>query len=390
MAVVRLKPGEHKRLLAGHPWVFSNEVAGLHGDFAPGDIVDVVDSRGKFVGRGFINPASQIVVRLLTYEQEEIDRDFFLERVRRAVSMRLELLGEVGSYRVVFAEADFLPGLIVDKFEDVAVFQTLALGVDVRKQWVVEALKETLNPRGLYERNDVPVRQLEGLDLTSGFAGDPFDTLVEINENGLRLLVDVQSGQKTGHFLDQRENRFAIGRYVNGARVLDCFCHTGGFALQALKAGAESAEGIDASELAIDLAKANAERNGVRGAKFRVGNVFDELRAMAKAGEKYDVIILDPPAFAKNRASVPGAIRGYKEINLRAIKMLTPGGILVTCSCSQHLSAEEFLQVVSEAAQDGGARLRLLERRGQPPDHPILIGVPETEYLKCFIFRVEK
>lgn len=390
MAVVRLKPGEHKRLLAGHPWVFSNEVAGVHGDFTPGDIVDVVDSRGKFVGRGFINPASQILVRLLTYKQEEIDREFFVERVRRAVAMRQKLLGNVDSYRVIFAEADFLPGLIVDKFGDVLVFQTLALGVDVRKQWVIEALKETLNPRGLYERNDVPVRQLEGLELTSGFASDPFDTLVEIEENGLRLLVDVQSGQKTGHFLDQRENRAAIARYVNGARVLDCFCHTGGFALQALRAGAESAEGIDTSELAIDLAKANAERNGLLAARFRVGNVFDELRAMAKKGEKYDVIILDPPAFAKNRASVPGAMRGYKEINLRAMKMLTPGGILVTCSCSQHLSAQEFLEVVAEAAMDAGVRLRLLERRGQPPDHPILIGAPETEYLKCFIFRVEK
>lgn len=390
MAVVRLKPGEHKRLLAGHPWVFSNEVAGVHGDFTPGDIVDVVDSRGKFVGRGFINPASQILVRLLTYKQEEIDREFFVERVRRAVAMRQKLLGNVDSYRVIFAEADFLPGLIVDKFGDVLVFQTLALGVDVRKQWVIEALKETLNPRGLYERNDVPVRQLEGLELTSGFASDPFDTLVEIEENGLRLLVDVQSGQKTGHFLDQRENRAAIARYVNGARVLDCFCHTGGFALQALRAGAESAEGIDTSELAIDLAKANAERNGLLAARFRVGNVFDELRAMAKKGEKYDVIILDPPAFAKNRAAVPGAMRGYKEINLRAMKMLTPGGILVTCSCSQHLSAQEFLEVVAEAAMDAGVRLRLLERRGQPPDHPILIGAPETEYLKCFIFRVEK
>ncbi|HHV79034.1 MAG TPA: class I SAM-dependent rRNA methyltransferase [Firmicutes bacterium] len=390
MAVVRLKPGEQKRLLAGHPWVYANEVSRIHGEFQPGDIVDVVDSRGRFVGRGFINPASQILVRLLTFEQEDVDRSFIAQRVQQAVQMRREILGDLDACRMVFGEADFLPGLIVDKFGDVLVFQTLALGMEVRKDWILESLKEVLNPRGLFERNDVPVRELEGLSLKSGFASDPFNTLVEIEEEGLRFLVDVQSGQKTGHFLDQRENRAAIARYVKGARVLDCFCHTGGFALQALRAGAEAAEGIDASELAIDLAKANAERNGVARARFTVGNVFDELRSRAKRGEKYDAIILDPPAFAKNRAALAGALRGYKEINLRAMKMLIPGGILVTCSCSQHVSEQEFFDTIAAAAHDAGVRLRLLERRGQPPDHPILVGAPETAYLKCLIFRVEK
>lgn len=390
MAVVRLKPGEQKRLLAGHPWVFSNEVSRIHGEFRPGDIVDVVDSRGHLVGRGFINPASQILVRLLTRGQEEIDEAFIGRRIQQAVEMRERILGHVDACRMVFGEADFLPGLIVDKFGDVLVFQTLALGMEVRREWILQSLTQALNPHGIYERNDVPVRELEGLDLRAGFAGDPFDTLVEIEEEGLRLLVDVQSGQKTGHFLDQRENRAAIARYVNGGRVLDCFCHTGGFALQALKAGAESAEGIDASELAVDLARANAERNGLSRAKFTVGNVFDVLRDRAKRGEEYDVIILDPPAFAKNRAALAGALRGYKEINLRAMKMLTPGGILVSCSCSQHVSEDEFSGIIAEAGRDAGVRLRLLERRGQPPDHPVLIGAPETAYLKCFIFRIEK
>ena len=388
MAKAQLVRGRHQRILSGHPWIYSNEIQEVSGQADPGDIIDVVDSRGKFVGRGYINPQSQIAVRLLTRAEEDIDRAFFAGRLRRAVEYRQRVVPGASAFRVVHTEADFLPGLIVDKFSDYLVVQTLTLGIDRWKDTIAEILDELLSPKGIYERNDAPVRELEGLEQKVGFIKGPFGTLVDIDENGVSVTVDVQRGQKTGYFLDQTENRLAIRRYCKDARVLDCFCYSGGFALSAARGGAREVAGVDQAESAMDLARANAIRNAFGACSFEQANAFDYLRLLHRRSERFDVVILDPPAFAKSKSALEGAVRGYKEINLRAMKILEPRGILISCSCSHHMDEALFFQVILEASVDVGRTLRLIEKRGQAKDHPVLAAAPETGYLKCFIFEV--
>ncbi|WP_073162862.1 class I SAM-dependent rRNA methyltransferase [Desulfofundulus australicus] len=390
MAVVKLTRRRYHRVLLGHPWVYRTEVEDIQGDFNPGDVVEVVDYRGRFVGRGYINPASQIIVRLLTREKgEKIDREFFRRRLMSAIDYRRRVVRHSNACRLVFAEADFLPALIVDRFGDYLSLQTLALGIDLYKETIVELLDELLNPAGIYERNDVSVRELEGLPLRTGFLKGPFNPVVEIEENGLRFLVDLAGGQKTGYFLDQRENRLALEGLARDARVLDCFCHTGTFSVYAARFGAREVLGIDVAGDALEMARENAARNGFdRVCTFREGNAFDELRDLDRAGERFELIILDPPAFTKSREALEGAIRGYKEINLRAMKLLPAGGFLVTCSCSYHMTESLFMEVLLDAARDVKRQLRLVEMRRQARDHPMLLASPETYYLKCFILQV--
>ncbi len=390
MAVVKLAVNMKHRVLAGHPWVYGTEVSEISGDFQPGDLVEVIDRRGRFVGRGYINPASQILVRILSRDSAElIDRDFFVRRIKAALDYRGRVVRDSDSCRLIYAEADFLPALIVDKFGPFLVLQTLALGIDKYKDLIVEILEELLEPAGIYERNDAAVRELEGLPLQSGFLKGDFETLIEIKENGLFFLVDLAGGQKTGYFLDQRENRTALRGLAQNARVLDCFCHTGAFSVYAARFGAREVCGIDIASPALAVAEKNALRNGFGEiCRFHEGNVFDELRVLEKKKEKYDLIILDPPAFTKSRNALAGAVRGYKEINLRAMKLLPPGGFLVTCTCSYHLPESRFLDVIQDAAGDAGRQLRLIELRRQAKDHPMLLASPETYYLKCAVAQV--
>lgn len=390
MAKVILKKKEHIDIVRGFPWIYDNEIARVEGDFSPGDIVDIYDVTNTFLGRGYINPKSKITVRILTRKEEDIDKSFFFKRILQAWEYRKRLV-DTRSCRVVFGEADMIPGLIVDKFEDILVIQTLALGIDRFKDIIVEVLDEILQPRGIYERNDVPVREVEGLPQKKGFLKGVFDTKVEIEENGLRIIVDVENGQKTGYFLDQRENRNALKGIVEGAEVLDTFCYTGSFALHAVKFGASKVIAIDSSVQALELARKNAELNEFdKRIEFIEGNAFDILREFYKDGRTFDVIILDPPAFAKSQRHIEGAVRGYKEINLRAIKMIREGGFLVTCSCSQHITPEIFQQIIDSARIDANRMLRLVEFRTQAKDHPILLSYPESLYLKCGIYQVLK
>jgi 23S rRNA (cytosine1962-C5)-methyltransferase len=388
-AVVHLARGKNTRIQEGHPWVFQGEVHHIHGDYDPGDIVTVVDSRGLFMGKGYINPQSQIIVRMLTTHDEPVDKDFFRRRLERAWNHRKRLLTDTTACRVVFGEADFLPGLIVDKFADILVVQTLALGIDKWLNDIADILMDLIQPRGIFERNDVPVRELEGLQQRKGFLRGEFEPRLVIPENGLKVVVDVQNGQKTGYFLDQRDNRRAIRSYVNGGRVLDCFSNVGGFSLNAIAGGAREVIAVDASADALAAAAENAKLNGMEGQlQFREGNAFDILRKFESDREQFDVIVLDPPAFAKNKGSLEGAVRGYKEINLRALRMIPEGGFLVTCSCSYHVKPDLFKAVVADAAHDARRRLRLIEERAQGVDHPIVVGYDESHYLKCHIYEV--
>lgn len=391
MAVVHLVGDRTSRIEWGHPWVYRTEIREVEGEFEPGDIVDVVNHHGRFLGRGYINPTSMISVRMLTRQKEEIDGEFIRRRVESAWSLRRDILNDehTDSCRVVFGESDFLPGLIVDKFSDYLVIQTLALGIERLKDRIVDALDDIVRPKGIYERNDAPVRGLEGLGPRTGWVKGEFDPVVIIRENGLRLHVDIARGQKTGYFLDQRENRAAIRNLARGARVLDCFCYTGSFSLHAAMYGAREVIGIDASDEAVSMAGLNAFLNGFdRTCSFVTGNVFDELRGFERMGRNFDLIILDPPAFARSRNGLEGAVRGYKEINLRAMRILSPGGFLVTCSCSYHVPEPLFVDIVREAARDARRTLRLLQMRRQASDHPILLGYDESYYLKCMILQV--
>ena len=388
MATAILIPGKEKRVYSRHPWVFRSDIARIEGDCIPGDIVDIHSSRGKFLGRGFYNPASQIALRMMTYQAEPVDRELIFRRVHDAISYR-RTFADLRSCRLIFAESDRLPALIVDSFGDTLVLQCLALGMERFKRDVVDALVEELHPAGIWERNDVPVRQLEGLEMQTGLLYGEVPDRVFMEENGIRFQVDVKEGQKTGFFLDQKENRAAIAPFVKGKRVLDCFCHTGSFALHAGYYGAAEVIGVDISEYACACAAENARLNGLEDrVRFETANVFDLLGEQSRAGVKYDVIILDPPAFTKSRSTVEKASRGYKEINLRAMKMLNPGGYLITCSCSQHLLPAMFQQVILEAAGDARVLLRQVEFRTQGRDHPILPASPETNYLKCGIYQV--
>jgi len=395
-AVMKLLPKVRHRVFYGHPWVFGNEVESIDGTYTAGDIVEIRDRRGDFVALGYINPESAILVRVLSREDVEIDEAFIRGRLQRAVALRSELFGiegkfgdQPGGYRLVYSEADFLPGLVADIFGGYLSFQTLTLGIDRWKETIVDALKEMVGPKGVYERNDAPVRSLEGLSQKAGYLGQPFDPLVEMDENGVRMLVDVQKGQKTGYFLDQTENRLRIRAVSKGKEVLDAFSYSGGFGLSAAYAGARSVTCVDASEAALDLARASAEKNGLSSVvSCRAANVFDLLREYEKDGTRFDVVLLDPPAFARSRKMVEKALAGYKEINLRAIKVLRPGGFLCTSSCSQHVTWDEFDAMLEAAAVDARKPLRILERRGQRLDHPILAGAPETDYLKFRLCQV--
>ena len=389
MAKTVLIPGKEKRVHTGHPWVFRSDIARVEGECLPGDIVDIVSSKGRFLARGYYNPNSQIALRIMTYREDEpVDRAMIFRRIHDAVEYR-RTFADLKSCRLVFAESDRLPALIVDKFGDVLVLQCLALGMEQFKQDIVDALVEELYPQGIWERNDVPVRKLEGLEMTTGLLYGEVPDRVLMTENGVRFWVDVKEGQKTGFFLDQKENRAAIAPFVKDKTVLDCFTHTGSFALHAGKFGAKEVTGVDISEYACLFATENAKLNGLEDrVKFVTANAFDLLSEQSRTGNRYDVIILDPPAFTKTRSAVDSAIRGYKEINLRAMKMVAPGGYLVTCSCSQHVLPDMFRNMVMEAARDAKVLLRQVEFRTQGKDHPILPCAPETQYLKCGIYQI--
>lgn len=393
-AVVTLKKGEGRLLKAGGMWVYDNETASITGEFENGDIVTVHDYDGFLLGRGFINEHSKIRIRMMTRNaKQEIDRDFIRMRVKHAWEYRKRTV-ETDSCRLVFGEADFLPGIVIDKFSDVLVVESLALGIDRIKGMILEAVTEVLagdgiRIRGIYERSDAKVREQEGMQRYKGFIGPEFDTNVQIEENGIKYIVDVQNGQKTGFFLDQKYNRRAAGRLCRDARVLDCFTHTGSFALNAAAAGAESVLGVDASDTGIAQAIQNAQLNGLSGrVQFVCRDVFELLPELEQQGEKFDVVILDPPAFTKSRNSVKNAVKGYREINLRAMKLVKDGGYLATCSCSHFMTQELFAQTIQQAARNVHKRLRQVEFRTQAPDHPVLWAAQESYYLKFYIFQV--
>ena len=387
MATVTLRKTRETRVRGGHPWIYASEIEKVEGTFENGDIVDVSDFRGKFIGRGFYNPQSQISLRILTRNDEPCDRDFFARRIREAWDYR-KLLCDPMSCRLIYSESDFLPGLVVDKFAGVLVLQSLSLGIERIKDMICDLLMEIVRPVGIWERSDVPVRRLEGLEQTTGLLRGEVPDEVDMVENGIHFLVDVKRGQKTGFFLDQKQNRAALAPLCRDARVLDCFCHNGSFSLHAAKYGARSVLGVDISEEALEVARRNAALNGFENVSFECHNCFDLLHELTDAGEKFDLVILDPPAFTKNKAAVPSAVRGYKEINLRGLKLVRPGGFLVTCSCSQHVLPEMFQDVINQAARDAKKRIRLVEYRTQGYDHPILPQSVETRYLKTMIIQV--
>ena len=394
MAVATLKKGEGRTLKAGGAWIFDNEIESVMGSAENGDIVLVHDFDGYPLGRGFINRNSKIRIRMMTRSiDQEIDREFLKMRVQNAWEYRKTTV-DTSSCRVIFGEADFLPGLVIDKYEDVLVVECLALGMEAFKETIVELLKEALEEdgiavRGVYERSDANERKKEGLPKVKDFIGAPFDTNVEITENGVRYLVDVVNGQKTGFFLDQKYNRLAIQRLCKGKRVLDCFTHMGTFALNAGIAGAEEVTGLDISDYAIHQAQENARRNHLEDTvHFRCANVFDELPLLAERKEKFDVVILDPPAFTKSREATKNAIKGYREINIKGLKLVKDGGYLATCSCSHFMTQELLAKTVREAARSAHKRLRQVEFRTQSPDHPILWAADESYYLKFYIFQV--
>ena len=393
-AIVTLKKGEGRTIKAGGAWIFDNEIDTITGRFKNGEVVTVHDFDGYPMGKGFINQNSKIRVRMMTRKaDQEIDDAFLRMRVKNAWEYRKTTV-DTSSCRIIFGEADFLPGLVIDKYEDVLVVECLALGMEQFKVKIVEDLKELLAEdgiliRGVYERSDANERVKEGLAKVKGFIGDEFDTNVEIVENGVHYMVDVVNGQKTGFFLDQKYNRLAMQRICKGKKVLDCFTHMGTFALNAGIAGAAEVTGLDISEYAVSQAEANARLNHLEDTvHFRQANVLDELPRLAQAGEKYDVVILDPPAFTKSREATKNAIKGYREINMKGLKLVKDGGYLATCSCSHFMTQELLAKTVKEAAKATHKRLRQVEFRTQAPDHPILWAADESYYLKFFIFQV--
>ncbi len=386
MAKVFLNPGREKRLLSGHPWVFRSDIQRVEGTADGGDVVSVCSARGRTLGQAMYNPLSQIALRMLTVRDEPVDDAFIAARVRRAVAYR-RTFADLKSCRVIFSESDGLPGFIADSFGDVVVIQSLSLGIDRWKSVIIDTLRDELSPAGIWERSDARVRELEGLPQTQGLIYGQVPDNVEMTENGIRFLVDVKRGQKTGYFLDQKENRAAIAPFVRDSRVLDCFTHTGAFALHAAHYGAQSVQAVDISATALSQALANASLNGIR-LETVEANAFDLLRSYVSSGETFDTVILDPPAFAKSNATVASALRGYKEINLRGMKLVRDGGILITCSCSQHVSQQDFQSMLVSAASDARVTLRQIEYRSQGRDHPTLPAAPETQYLKFFILQV--
>ncbi len=394
MTKVTLKAGEGRTLRDGGCWIFDNEISEVSGSYRNGDIVEVEDIHQHFLGYGYLNDHSKIRIRILTRDEKvKIDDEFWYKRLKDAYEYRKKVI-DLNSCRLVYAEADWLPGLIIDKYNDILVIQADTLGIEVRKEKLIKMMldileKDGVSIKGVYNRSDAKVRTLEGLDRLKGFESEPFETKVLIEENGLNLEVDVANGQKTGYFLDQKLNRFAIRKICKDARVLDCFTHTGGFAINAGAAGAKEVIGLDSSELAINQARRNAQLNKLEDTvSFLVTDVFDQLPAYQKAGEKFDVIILDPPAFTKTAATLKNAIKGYREINRQAMRLLNPRGFLVTCSCSEYFNESLFRKTILEAAQSEHKRLREVEFRMQAPDHPIVWGENISGYLKFAILEV--
>lgn len=392
MIKVTLKRNEGRTISQGGSWVFDNEVDTFSGAYQNGDIVEVVSYKDDFIGYGYINDHSKILIRILTRKKDEvIDEDFFYQRFLDAWTYRKSVV-ETNCCRVIFSDSDRLPGLIVDKFNEYLVFELDTLGMDIRKDMLVKMMLKMFEDngvtiKGVYERSDARVRTLEGLERVKGFIGEPFDTHIEIDENGVKLYVDIAEGQKTGYFLDQKYNHLAIRKLCKDKTVLDCCTHTGGFALSAAKV-AKQVIGIDASKLAIDQAIENSRLNGFENTEFVVADVFEYLNEMEEKKQHFDVIVLDPPAFTKSRNSVKNASKGYKEINYRAMKLLNPGGFLVTCSCSEYMPRDLFMKIILSAANDSHKRLRLVESRAQAPDHPIILGNNVSDYLKCVIVQV--
>ena len=387
-AKIRLTAERDQPRYYGHLWVFDSNVAEVLGSPAAGDLVDVSTHQKRFFGRGVYNPHSKIRIRLLTFQEEAIDDEFFARRVRAAAALRQIVAPHTNACRLVHGESDLLPGLVVDRFADVAVMQTLGYGMDLRKELLGELLVQEAGVKTVYLRNDAKSRTLEGLPLSKGFLRGAGATRVHIHEGQAQFTVDIAEGQKTGWFCDQRENRLASALFAKGKRVLEAFCHTGAFGMQAALAGAESVDGLDVSAAAVALAQAHAEQNQVASrCHYRQADAFEELRALERNHQRYDLVILDPPAFARSKKAVPHALTGYKDVNLRGLRLLQPGGVLVTCSCSQPISDHDFWMMLQAAARDANRQIRLLEQRGQGPDHPVLAGMPETRYLKCFIVQ---
>ena len=389
MNKVYLRRRISRRISDGHPWIFNNEVERIEGAVNGGETVDVFSYDDKFIGRGYINPRSQILVRLLTRQKgEQIDEVFFLKRIEECWKYRMTL-GYTENCRLVFGEADSMPQLIIDKFNHYFVIQTLALGIDKWKPAIVDALNKVFAPKGIYERNDVPVRELEGLSQQKGFLSEPFNTNIILCENGLRFHVDLENGQKTGYFLDQQDNRRAIKNIVRNADVLGAFTYTGTFEIHAAHFGARSVLGLDISENAVQQAARNAELNGLEKiCRFEAANAFDVLKQWSNEKRQYDVVMLDPPAFTKSRETIQKAITGYKEINLRGMKLIKPGGFLVTSSCTSLVKPDLFLQILEMAAKDARRKLRQVVFQSQSPDHPVIWGMENTQYLKFLIAQV--
>ncbi len=389
MSKIYLKRKISPRVVNGHPWIFNNEVEKTEDDVQGGEIAEVFTHDKKFVGKGYVNPKSQILVRLLTRNKtEEINEQFFYRQLSKCWEYRKKL-GYTENCRLVFGEADLLPQLIIDKFNDYFVIQTLALGIDVWKPAIVKAINEIFQPKGIYERNDIPVRELEGLPQQKGFLSDPFDTKIIIKENSLQFYVDIENGQKTGYFLDQQDNRRAIQHIVKDADVLGVFAYTGTFEIHAASYGAKSVVGLDISASAVQQATANAVLNGVQDTcRFEIANAFDVLKQWGKDGRQYDVVMLDPPAFTKSRETIQNAIAGYKEINLRGMKLIKPGGFLVTSSCTNLINPELFFQIIDMAAKDARRKIRQVTYQTQSGDHPVIRGMDNTQYLKFLIVQV--
>ena len=393
-ALAILKKGEGRTIKAGGMWIFDNEIDHISGEFENGDIIEVHDFDDYFMGYGFINVNSKIRIRMMSRRKEHpVTEELMGKRVRAAWEYRKQVV-DIGCCRVIFGEADFLPGIVVDKFSDVLVVESLALGIDKWKPVILDKLKKVLaedniHVRGIYERSDAKVRENEGMERWKGFVGETFDTRVEITENGVKYIVDVEDGQKTGFFLDQKNNRAAIRKLCPGKKVLDCFTHTGSFALNAGMAGAASVLGVDASMTGIDQAMENAKLNGLEDrVRFQCADVFELLPKLEEQGEKFDLVILDPPAFTKSRKAVKNAVKGYREINMRGLKLVEEGGFLATCSCSHFMEPELFAKTIKEAARSAHKRLRQVEFHTQAPDHPILWAAEESYYLKFYIFQV--
>ena len=384
-----LHKGKNKRAENGRPWIYTDEINEYEGEYTNGDIVEVYNHKKYFIGKGYINDQSKIAIRILTRDiNEDINKEFFQKRFKAAYEYRKTVI-DTSSCRFIFGEADLLPGLTVDKYEDYYVIQISTLGMDQFRDLIVDILVNDYNAKGIFERSDIKTREIEGLEQTKGFLTEPFDTNIQIVENGVKYLVDLENGQKTGFFLDQKENRAAIHRLCKGKDVLDCFTHTGSFALNAGIAGAKSVLGIDVSEHAINCARKNAELNNLQDTvKFECHNAFDLLPEWSREGKEFDIVILDPPAFTKSRDTINAAKRGYREINLRGMKMVKKGGYFITCSCSHYMSEELLKTTIREAAQDAHKTLRQVEFRTQSADHPILWNSDESYYLKFFIFQV--